>query len=167
MSNTRETSRFALRVAWAFVKIQFCRAICREAARVVAPGGWLVIVSHINPSTVEGIVLLSEVMVPGLQDSASAGEEEFFWSVDVHCGSGGGDGSDSEESGSGDGGGGSCHGGSGSGGGGSDSGADGEKRNGEDRRVEAAEEEDEGSGNGDSDSLGPSVYMARKVGEAS
>ncbi|CAM9338250.1 unnamed protein product [Laminaria digitata] len=122
------------------------RATCREAARVVASGGWFVIVSHIHPNTVEGVALLSEAMVPGLQDSASsAGGEEFFWSVDIHCGSGGGSDGDSDGSDSGDG-------GSGSGGGGS----------GEGRGGEAAEEEGEGGG-GNGDSLGPSAYMARKV----
>ncbi|CAN0593556.1 unnamed protein product, partial [Ectocarpus sp. 12 AP-2014] len=44
------------------------REICLEAARVVAPGGWFVVVSHIHPSTPEGMALLSEVLVPGLRE---------------------------------------------------------------------------------------------------
>lgn len=129
------------------------------------------IVSHIHPSTVEGVALLSEAMVPGLQDSASTGEEEFFWSVDIHCGSGG-DGSDSEGSDSGggdsgdDGDGGSGSDGGGTGVGGSDRGASDGERGGEGPRGDGAEKEGEGGGSvgGHSDSLGPSAYMARKVG---
>lgn len=130
------------------------------------------IVSHIHPSTVEGVALLSEAMVPALQDSASAGEEEFFWSVDIHCASGG---DDSDSGGSDNGGGGSGSGDDGIGSdrsssdaGGSDSGASDGERSGEERGGKAAEEKGEGGGGGgDSDSLGPSAYMARKVGEKS
>lgn len=132
------------------------------------------VVSHTHPSTAESVALLSKAMIPGLQDSASVGEEEFFWSVDIHCGSGD---DDSDSGGSDSGGGGSV--GSGGGGsddgigsdrssigaGGSDGGASDGERSGEERGDQAAEEEGEGGGGGGSDSLGPSVYMARKVGE--
>lgn len=150
-------------------------AICREAARVVAPGGWFMIVSHIHPSTTEGMELLSETLVPALQDSSSSvpvakkgkkkvdddDEEEeqeeddsdrqdFFWSVDVHCGGGdededdhGGDQEDSEgESGA-------------SGSGGADEEGGGEH---------SGEDEHDG-GDSAGGQVGPSAYMARKVGD--
>ena len=140
------------------------------------------IVSHVHPSTVEGHTLMSEVMVPGLQESASAGGEEFFWSVDVHCDSSGGSdsgsGSESDGGGGGDrgcGGGGSGDGDGccGDGGHGGDSGGcghggggthgDGERSGGEQEDKAVEEEKDSGGGDGDNDSLGPSVYMAKKV----
>ncbi|CAM9834496.1 unnamed protein product, partial [Ectocarpus fasciculatus] len=76
------------------------RDICFEAARVVTPGGWFVVVSHIHPSSPEGMAFLEETLVPALRDASSSvsvsaagggegkGEhdgEAFFWSVDVHC----------------------------------------------------------------------------------
>ncbi|CAN0044779.1 unnamed protein product, partial [Hapterophycus canaliculatus] len=124
------------------------RAICREAGRVVAPGGWFVIVSHVHPSTIEGVELMTETLVPALQDAASVsfGQEEteaFFWTVDVHCGDVEyGDGDNEEDS---------------------DGGND-------DTRAEGGREEDgsrAGAGDGDgkskTDQIGPSAYMARKV----
>lgn len=115
------------------------------------------IVSHIHPSTPEGMELLSETLVPALQDSSSfpggrkGGEEEgegdddnreeFCWSVDVHCGADDEgedvDGSGQEES----------EGGSDASGGGDEGERDGD---------------DSGSAQ-----IGPSAYMARKVGKKS
>ncbi|CAN0178333.1 unnamed protein product [Scytosiphon promiscuus] len=121
------------------------RAICREAARVAAPGGWFVIVSHIHPSTIEGVELMTETLLPALQDAASVSEgqdetEAFFWTVDVHCGDvddGEGDSEvDSDADGGGNGGGAGRHLG--------------------DRRG------DDG-GSGATEEVGPSAYMARKV----
>lgn len=60
-----------------------CRAACREAARVTAPGGWFIVVSHVHPSSAEGEELLSEALLEGLRDSDP--EKEALWSVDVHC----------------------------------------------------------------------------------
>lgn len=138
------------------------------------------IVSHIHPSSPEGMELLSETLVPALQDSSFSsgpaasrseggrrggeGEEEeehreaFLWSVDVHCG--GTDGDDDD------------------GGGGSEgdsesdvsAGAD-EDGDGEGRAARGVEEKpgggEDGDGDGDGDAsgqVGPSAYMARKVG---
>lgn len=59
---------------------------------MLAPGGRLMVVSHVNPATKEGDSLMSEVFLPAIQkDSALDGEEEafeeaFLWMVDVHCG---------------------------------------------------------------------------------
>lgn len=105
---------------------------------MVAPGGWFVIVSHIHPSTIEGVELLSEALVPGLQDSASAGGDAFLWSVDIHCGEADGDGEDGEVDQEED---------------------DGIGEAGGKRGVGEIKEDGGATG------LGPSVYMARKVRE--
>ena len=114
------------------------RAACAEAARVLAHGGWLVVVSHVDPATDEGASLLSEVLVPAMQESTPAGKgngknEAFSWSIDVHCSS---EDDDEGESGS------CCD--------------EGEEHGGFDEGC-AAGGEDATSGRG------PSVYMARKV----
>ncbi|CAM9445708.1 unnamed protein product [Ascophyllum nodosum] len=109
-----------------------------SAARVLAHGGWLVVVSHVDPATDEGASLLSEVLVPAMQESTPAGKgngknEAFSWSIDVHCSS---EDDDEGESGS------CCD--------------EGEEHGGFDEGC-AAGGEDATSGRG------PSVYMARKV----
>eukprot|EP00752_Nemacystus_decipiens_P002602 g2435.t1 len=144
------------------------RATCREAARVAAPGGWYIVVSHAHPSTAEGMEVLSETLVPALLESSYStpvgrkgtkeGQEEddddgcrqdFFWSIDVHCGGGDGDdrgGGHEDDEGEGD----------ADGGGGGDDEAGGECGGGE----------EDGRGGGDSRAggqVGPSVYMARKM----
>lgn len=57
---------------------------------MLAPGGRLMVVSHVNPTTKEGDSLMSEVFLPAIQkDSALDGEEGFeealLWMIDVHC----------------------------------------------------------------------------------
>lgn len=120
---------------------------------MVATGGWFVIVSHIHPSTAEGMAFLSETLVPALQEEScpdsvrrNTGEEEeekeggaSFWSVDVHCGDDGDtDGGGREESEEGR--------------GAEEAGGD------EDCRRGVGHDDDGASGQ-----IGPSAYMARKV----
>lgn len=59
------------------------RALCKEGARVTAMGGWFVVVSHVHPSSEEGMEFLSDAFAAGLEDSTPHGEA--IWSVDVHC----------------------------------------------------------------------------------
>ncbi|CAM9411450.1 unnamed protein product, partial [Ectocarpus sp. 12 AP-2014] len=147
------------------------REICLEAARVVAPGGWFVVVSHIHPYTPEGMALLSEVLVPGLRESSSSlssvgegggcegkegeyeeayeYEEVYSWSVDVHCADGDEEEEEEEEEEEKE-----------------ENGAGGGRESGDG----GGEEEQHGHGHGDGDersasgqSVGPSAYMARKV----
>ncbi|CAM9961200.1 unnamed protein product [Discosporangium mesarthrocarpum] len=60
------------------------RSICREAGRVLAIGGIFMLVSHVRPSSDEGMELLSKTLLAGLQESTPASEAR--WSVDIHCG---------------------------------------------------------------------------------
>jgi SAM-dependent methyltransferase len=54
--------------------------ICSEAARVVSPGGVIVIVSHMNPTGDEGSVFLSKSLLPALSDKSA----KWSWDVGVH-----------------------------------------------------------------------------------
>lgn len=56
------------------------RQICSEAARVVSPGGLLIVVSHMSPTGDEGSVFLSKSLLPAL----SARSPEWLWDVGVH-----------------------------------------------------------------------------------
>lgn len=112
------------------------------------------IVSHLHPSTAEGMELLSETLAPALQDASSfpvgrkdaegRGEEDdddredFFWSVDVHCG-GGDEGADD----------------------GGHEGSEGE--NDANDGDGGACEDEEDRGDSACSLVGPSAYMARKV----
>lgn len=59
-----------------------CRSIVAEMARVAARGGAIMIISHVNAHTENGINWLNEIVVPGLR----VGAGKCQWSVEVHGG---------------------------------------------------------------------------------
>mmetsp|Transcript_12688 Transcript_12688/g.16960 ORF Transcript_12688/g.16960 Transcript_12688/m.16960 type:complete len:553 (+) Transcript_12688:111-1769(+) len=69
-----------------------CVNIVSEMARVLIEDGYLVIVSHLNANTTQGLSWLDEVVVPGLR----AGGGDATWEIEIH-GSDGNDGSDDDE----------------------------------------------------------------------
>lgn len=68
-----------------------CQAIMTESARVLTIGGFIVLISHLNAHTKNGIEWLHEVVLPGLR----AGDTDARWEIEVH----GNDGMDDMEDG--------------------------------------------------------------------
>jgi len=66
-----------------------CVAIVTECARILKTGGYLVVVSHLNAHTNDGLEWLEEVVVKGLRASGN----NATWEVEIH----GNDGDDDEE----------------------------------------------------------------------
>jgi len=60
--------------------VQNAQQICSEAARVVSPGGVIVVVSHMSPTGDEGSVFLSKSLLPAL----STRSMKWSWDVGVH-----------------------------------------------------------------------------------
>lgn len=56
-----------------------CRKIVGECSRVVSPGGYIVIISHLNAHCQAGRDWLNDIVVPGLRRGA-----RYEWSVEVH-----------------------------------------------------------------------------------
>lgn len=70
------------------------RAICSEAARVLAVGGAFVLVSHLDPQSENGAEFLSESLVPALNANCESG----LYEIGVHM-SGGDEDEDEDEDG--------------------------------------------------------------------
>jgi hypothetical protein len=68
-----------------------CIAIVTEIARVLTIGGYIVLVSHLNAHTKNGIEWLHEVILPGLR----SGGRNATWEIEVH----GSDGTDDVDTG--------------------------------------------------------------------
>ena len=60
--------------------ISNCQKIVTEMARVLTVGGYIVLVSHLNAHTKNGIEWLHEVVLPGLR----AGDQDWRWEIEVH-----------------------------------------------------------------------------------
>jgi hypothetical protein len=73
-------------------------AICSEAGRVLIPNGHFVLVSHLSPDSDAGMDLLQDAILKGLKEgsiqqhcapcdstTAAADEQEYLWTVGVHC----------------------------------------------------------------------------------
>jgi hypothetical protein len=56
-----------------------CRKIVSECARVLAIGGYIIIISHLNAYVESGLEWLNSVVVPGLRASG-----KFEWLIEVH-----------------------------------------------------------------------------------
>ena len=57
-----------------------CRMIVKNCARVLAIGGYIIIISHLNARVDSGIQWLNDVIVPGLRE----GGKNCDWQVEVH-----------------------------------------------------------------------------------
>lgn len=60
--------------------ISNCQAIMAECGRVLAIGGYLVLISHLNAHTSDGIDWLNQVVLEGLQ----SGSKNMKWEIEVH-----------------------------------------------------------------------------------
>lgn len=77
-----------------------CRSILSECARVLCRNGYILLVSHLNAHTDEGMEWLQDIVIPGLLQAAAEDEggEGVDWNIEVH----GSAGEDNDEEGADD-----------------------------------------------------------------
>jgi SAM-dependent methyltransferase len=64
-----------------------CQQIIKECARVLAIGGYIFLVSHLNAHTDSGIEWLDQIVLPGLRE----GDQNARWDIEVHGNDGSGE----------------------------------------------------------------------------